>query len=239
VGTDFNRFVRFDETDLLSDTNEIGLSLTNRIYAKRGDSVSEIFTWELIQKRYFDPTFGGALLTGTRNVFASTADISAYAFIAGPRSESPVVSKLRMSPISGLGIRWQAEYDSHYRGIVDSAFGLDYRWKRVMFIAENNTVNKELALQTPAANQFHFRTGFGDANHRGFNAVTDVAYDYRNGVLQYIFSTVTYNTDCCGITAQLRFANFGVRPPVPEIRIAFAVANIGTFGTLRRQDRMF
>jgi LPS-assembly protein len=239
IGSDFDRFIRFDENDLLANTNEVELSLTNRIYAKRGDSVEEILTWELVQKRYFDTTFGGALLSGERNVFASTADISAYAFLAGPRSASPVVSKLRMSPVSGLGIRWQAEYDSHYHGIVDSAFGMDYRWKRVLFIAENNLVHKDLALQTPAANQFHFRTSFGDANRRGINGAMDVAYDYRNNVLQYVLSTLSFNTDCCGISAQMRFANFGVRPPVPEIRIAFAVANIGTFGTLRRQDRMF
>ena len=61
MGDDFNRFIRFDETDLLANTNEVEISLTNRIYAKRGDSVQEIFTWEVAQKRYFDPTFGGAL----------------------------------------------------------------------------------------------------------------------------------------------------------------------------------
>ncbi len=239
VGNDFNRFIRFDENDLLADTNEVALSLTNRIYAKRGETVEEIFTWELMQKRYFDPTFGGALLSGQRNVFASTADISAYAFIVGPRSNSPIVSRLRMTPISGLGIRWQADYDSHYHGIVDSAFGMDYRWKRLLFIAENNEVHKDPALQTPSANQFHFRTSFGDANRRGINGAMDLAYDYRSNVLQYVFSTLSYNTDCCGISVQMRFANFGVRPPVPEVRVAFAVANIGTFGTLRKQDRIF
>ena len=81
IGSDFNRFVRFDETDLLSDTNELALSVTNRLYAKRGDSVQEILTWEVMQKRYFDPTFGGALQPGQRNLFESTADLSAYAFV--------------------------------------------------------------------------------------------------------------------------------------------------------------
>ena len=56
------------------NTNDLLLSLTNRIYAKRGDTVQEIFTWELMQKRYFDPTFGVALVPGQRNVFDATAD---------------------------------------------------------------------------------------------------------------------------------------------------------------------
>ena len=79
------------------------LSIANRIYAKRGNSVEEIFSWELFQKRYFDPTFGGALIPGQRNVIAPTADLTAYAFLVGPRSTSPVVSVLRMSPIREPG----------------------------------------------------------------------------------------------------------------------------------------
>ena len=60
----FNRIIRFDQTDLMNDTKEAEISLTNRLYAKRGDDVTEILTWELFQRRYFDPTFGGALIPG-------------------------------------------------------------------------------------------------------------------------------------------------------------------------------
>ena len=133
VGDDFNRFIRFDETDLLANTNEVEISLTNRIYAKRGDSVQEIFTWEVAQKRYFDPTFGGALVSGERNVFASTADLTGYAFLVGPRNASPVVSMLRISPIAGLAIRWLADYDPREKGISDSSFALDYYKKKFQF----------------------------------------------------------------------------------------------------------
>ena len=75
--------MRFDENDLMVNTNELTLSLTNRIYAKRGDSVQEIFTWEVTQKRYFDPTFGGAVVPGQPNVFDTTADITAFALSDG------------------------------------------------------------------------------------------------------------------------------------------------------------
>ena len=76
IGTDFNRFIRFDERDLLSDTNEVLLSITNRVYAKRGDTVQEILTWDVMQKRYFDPTFGGALLTGVAERLRAPLPIS-------------------------------------------------------------------------------------------------------------------------------------------------------------------
>jgi LPS-assembly protein len=237
IGDDFDRFIRFDETDLLTNTNELELSLTNRIYAKRGDSVQEIFTWELLQKRYFDPTFGGALAPGVRNVFESTADLTGYAFLVGPRSTSPVVSLLRTSPIGGLGLQWQADYDPRQRAIVDSMLSLDYRWQKYFVSAGNNEVHNDPAL-APAANQFQFRAGFGDPNHRGWNAAVTGVYDYRKAVIQYSTAQVTYNTDCCGLSVEYHRYNIGIVDR-SEWRVAFSVANLGSFGTLRKQDRVF
>jgi LPS-assembly protein len=91
---------------------------------------------------------------------------------------------------------------------------------------------------TPAANQFQFRAGFGDANRKGLNAGFDVHYDYQANQIQYATTQVTYNTDCCGISVQYRINNL-VLPARSELRIAFAVGNIGTLGTLRKQDRIF
>jgi LPS-assembly protein len=238
VGSDFNRFIRFDETDLLSNTNELALSLTNRIYAKRGDAVDEIFTWELMQKRYFDPTFGGALIAGQRNVVASASDLTGYAYLVGPRSTSPVVSLLRMSPFLGLGIQWQADYDPRRHGIVDSSFSMDYRWKKYFVSAGHNEVHTDPALTT-AANQMRLKAGFGDPNHRGWNAAGEVIYDYRKAVIQYSTEQVTYNTDCCGISVQFHRFNIGLRDE-NQFRVAFSVANISTtLGNLKKQDRLF
>jgi LPS-assembly protein len=237
IGDDFDRFIRFDETDLLSNTNELELSLTNRIYAKRGDSVQEIFTWELLQKRYFDPTFGGALIPGVRNVFESTADLTGYAFLVDPRSTSPVVSLLRMSPINGLGIQWQADYDPRQRTVADSTLSVDYRWQKYFIGAGNNQVHNDPAL-APNANQFQLRTGFGDPNHRGWNAAVTGVYDYSKGVIQYSTAQVTYNTDCCGLSVEYHRYNVGIVDR-SDWRVAFSVANLGSFGTLRKQDRVF
>jgi LPS-assembly protein len=238
VGDDFNRFIRFDETDLLANTNELELSLANRIFAKRGDSVTEIFTWELMQKRYFDPTFGGALVQGRPDVFTATADLSAYAFALGPRHYSPIVSMLRASPVEGLGFNWQADYDPFYHRIVDSNISIDYNWKKYYHVSAGNSAVSTDPLLTPAANQFRARVGFGDPQHRGWNAGVDAVYDYRKAVLEYSTTQVTYNTDCCGFSVQYRRYNIGVRDE-SRLTIAFAIANVGTFGTLKKQDRLF
>jgi LPS-assembly protein len=239
IGDDYNRYIRFDENDLWANTNELLLSIANRIYARRGDSVEEIFSWEVSQKRYFDPTFGGALVTGQRNVIGPTADLTAYAFLVGPRSTSPVVSSMTFGPVRGLGVRWQTDYDPRLGRIVDSSFALDYRYAKYFVSAGNNMVNTDTAISA-AANQFRMRVGFGDPNHRGINAGADAIYDYTQRALQYTTSQVTYNTNCCGLSMQYRSVNIynvGVRS---EWRFAFTVANIATpLGNLKKQDRMF
>src|SRR5690606_23637301 len=61
IGEDFHRLIRFDETELLSDTREVDFTVTNRFYSKAAHGgVTEFLTWDLTQRRYFDPDFGGA-----------------------------------------------------------------------------------------------------------------------------------------------------------------------------------
>ena len=262
IGTDFDRFIRFDDTDILANTSDLDISLANRIFAKRGDTVTEIFSWEIEQKRYFDPTFGGALISGQANVFAATADITGYSFLVNPRSTSPVVSTLRMTPISGLSFQWQMDYDHRLHEIVDSAFSVDYTWKKYYhFSAGNNEVHNNplfntsinsygptAPILTPDANQFRWRVWMGDTNKRGWNAGLDSIYDYRQGELLWTTAQVTYNTDCCGLSVQYRriyrapTISNGVVTSQPQdnsFAVAFSVANIGQFGTLRKQDRLF
>jgi LPS-assembly protein len=238
IGSEFDQIVRFDENDLLTNTNELAFSLTNRLYAKRGDNVVEIFTWELMQKRYFDPTFGGALINGQRNVIDATADVTAYAFLTGPRSYSPVASLLRANPVGSFTVQWLADYDPKYRRVVDNTIEVGYRWKNKYYFNAGDNLIRSNPLLTSNADQWRFTVGFGDPQHRGWNAATSVAYDQLKNYLQYMTTQVTYNTDCCGLTVEYRRLNAGVRDET-QFYISFAVANVGAFGTLKKQDRLF
>ena len=240
VGTDFDRTVRYDESDLLSDTNEVQFSLANRLYAKRGDSVREILTWELKEKEYFDPSFGGAVVDGQSNIFAATADLSAYAFLLGPRHNSPLVSNFRASPINGLGINWQADYDysdAHYHGIVDSGISIEYRWRKY-YVSGGDYDMRVNPLLVPSANQFRARIQRGDPNRRGWNEGVEAVYDYHLAKLEYTTALVTYNTDCCGFNVQYRRYNAGIRDE-SQFMFSFSIANVNTFGNLKKQDRLF
>jgi len=238
VGSDFDRFIRFDDNDIRANTSQVEFSLANRLYAKRGDEVLEVFSWEIAQQWYFDPTFGGALVSGQRNVFESTAELTGYAFLVGPRTSSPVVSTIRATPVKGLSIQWQTDYDPRMRAIVNSAFSMDYRWKKYILSGGNSEVHSD-PLLTPYANQFRMRAGYGDANHRGLNGALDAIYDYRQQKLLWATTQLTYNTDCCGLSVQFRRVYRLGLPDENLFAVSFSVANIGAVGTLKKQDRLF
>src|SRR5262249_26537709 len=70
---DISDIVRFDQTDILTETNEVEYSLTNTLLVRKdapGDpggepQARELVSLRLSQKYYFDPTFGGALRVGS------------------------------------------------------------------------------------------------------------------------------------------------------------------------------
>jgi LPS-assembly protein len=67
-------------------------------------------------------------------------------------------------------------------------------------------------------------------------------YDYRQSLLQYTIAQITYNTDCCGISGQYRLFDFGEGSTLRhdnEYRVAFTIANVGSFGNMRKQERIF
>ena len=83
---DFGRFIRFDEDETLTDTNEIQYGITQRLYRRKKDGdAEELVSWRLAQKYFFDPTFGGALINGQRNVFQTLDEITPFAFADSPR----------------------------------------------------------------------------------------------------------------------------------------------------------
>jgi LPS-assembly protein len=121
---------------------------------------------------------------------------------------------------------------------VDTTVTVGYSWKKFWHANFGDNEVHSNPLLTPYANQLSFTLGLGNAQHRGWNAAGTVAYDVREAKLLYEEAQVTYNTDCCGFSAQYRRINVGLRDET-QLFIAFAIANVGTFGTLRKQDTLF
>src|SRR5208282_2591918 len=78
---DYGRFIHFDDDETLTDTNEIEYGVRQRLFRRSDDSGGdELVSWDVKEKYYFDPTFGGALIPGERNVFQALDSLTPFAF---------------------------------------------------------------------------------------------------------------------------------------------------------------
>ena len=88
-------------------------------------------------------------------------------------------------------------------------------------------------------NQFRGIFGYGSPTKRGLSAAANIGFDSTFNFLQYSAAQASYNWDCCGISLEYRRFALGAVRNENSFRFAFTLANIGTFGNLRRQERLF
>jgi LPS-assembly protein len=234
----FEKIIHFDATDILSNTNQLTLSVTNRLYRKdKAGTVSEFLTWRVSQQRYFDPTFGGAVLPDQRNVVLASDEFTPFAFLAGPRNYSPVVSTLTVNPYSFLSVEWRTNYDPLLKKIVANTYSVGVRHAQYSASVGETSISTD-PLLAPQANQLTFGGSYGSTNRRGWNAAGLFDYDLLLHRRLYEFLQASYNTNCCGFSIQLRRFNLGIRDE-NQYLFSFSVANIGAFGSLQKQERIF
>jgi LPS-assembly protein len=237
---DFQRFIRFDSDATLSNTSEIEYGITQRLFLKSGDDQpNELVSWRLVQKHYFDPTFGGAIVDGQRNVLQAFNSVTPFAFALGPRNWSPIVSDIKITPGGNYDAEQILEYDPQLQKI--TAIGSLVKVKpysEFFATVAHFRFQADPALQ-PLSNQVRALFGYGSLNRKGFNATAGISYDITNGVLQNQIAQINYNGGCCGIALEYRRINLGQVRTENQFRVAFIIANLGTFGNLRRQEKIF
>lgn len=237
---DFSRFIRFDADDTLTNTNEVEYGIIQRLYRKQGDTQGEqLLTWRVLQKHYFDPTFGGALLTGQRNVFAALNSITPFAFADTPRDWSPIVSDLKITPGGIYDAELILDYDTQRRRLSTIGTLLKVRPYREVSLTLAHFNIKANPVVQPFSNQIRAVIGYGDFNRKGFNMAAGLSYDIAGAILQNQLMQVSYNGSCCGLALEYRRLNLSSIRTENQFRVAFIIANIGTFGNLRRQERIF
>jgi LPS-assembly protein len=302
----FADILRFDNRDILTNTNELEYAVVNRLYAKRrkpaekcgepgmptlfvggpvphnpvpwlrqsqptetpcnaGPETREIVTWELAQKYFIDPNFGGALSPTQSSLFtnASSIDLTGIGFLVQPRRLSPLVSRLRIQSSSNTDIEWDLDYDFKQAQCVASGVStcatlrnaaainastafLNYHVGLFTFGAGDALLNVPpeagFLLPTPASqhfNQFRLLLGYGHTNKPGLSAATNIGFDANLNFLQYGAAQVSYNWDCCGINLEFRRFALGSVRNENQYRFTFALANLGSLGNLRRPERLF
>jgi LPS-assembly protein len=79
---------------------------------------------------------------------------------------------------------------------------------------------------------------YGNDLKRGISLGLGVAYDVQRSVFQQSVAQLGYNFDCYGLNFEWMQVNLGFRNE-SRLRFAFSLKNIGSLGTIRRQDRIF
>src|SRR6267154_744248 len=251
----FADFIRFDSDATLTNTSEVEYGFTQRLFRKDGEGQpQELISWRIVQKHYFDPTFGGAIVDGQRNVFQALDSISPFAFAFGPRNWSPIVSDFKITPGDLYDLEEILQYDPQIQRLVTIGTLLKVRPYREFFatvayfrLNANPVLSvllqppppQPLNFKQPLSNQIRGLVGYGSESRKGFNLITGLGYDFENKTMQNQIVQLSYNGGCCGLAVEYRRINLGQVRTENQFRIAFIIANIGTFGNLRHQEKIF
>jgi LPS-assembly protein len=243
----FNRYILFDEDETLTNTNDFVYSITQHLFQRDGDTQAKDWaSWKLSQAYYFDPTFGGALVPGARNVFQALDSITPFAFADEPRRFSPINSDLIITPGGIYDAEIRLDYDTVRRRVTTAEALLkirpteNFNFTVAQFSIDNTAVLPPYnSVLQPAANQIRAQMGYGSSNRRGWNAEGGASYDVKQSLLQNEFVEVSYNGSCCGISVEYRRLSLGEIRSENQFRVSLNIANIGTFGNLRRQEKIF
>ncbi|MFZ0630655.1 MAG: LPS assembly protein LptD [Acidobacteriaceae bacterium] len=146
----FRQILRFDQTDVASNTNELEYGLTQRLFLRhlpphpcKGDEAlgpdvlcgggsRDWLTWRVAQKYYFEPDFDHAITRGTPNPLDTTLDFTGIDFLTEPRHTTPVISRLRLRTSGTTDGEWDLDYDVKEGKITSSNLFAGYRtglWK--------------------------------------------------------------------------------------------------------------
>jgi LPS-assembly protein len=262
IGKQAQNVLLIDSTDIATNTNEVGYSLTQRFYlrstgnqpcaAPSADSAPEgcppqtpreWASWQVAQKFFIDPNFGGALISGRRNVFDSTLDLSAIAFLTSPRNLAPVTSRLRFEAINNLRIQWDLDYDPKAGRVGADNIFAGYSWGRTTVgvghavlnaVAENASADSTLKSQ-----QVQPFLSIGKPSGNGFNLAANGGYDFTRSALQYAGVQTVYNWNCCGLSFGYRRFNLGSIRNETQYLYSFTLANFGSVGDIRRSNTAF
>ena len=277
----------FDTTDIATNTNEAGYSLTQRFYLRpltttpcnapaksepsktdpsqneSGKTESETpasepatndlqpcktqsrewISWQIAQKFFIDPTFGGALIPDRRNVFTSTLDLTGVAYLTSPRNIAPVISRLRFEAIDKLRVEWDLDYDTKAGRLNSNNLFAGYSWGRTtagvntaLLNAADENGSSATVIQSHLLQPFLF---LGKPSDVGLSVALNASYDFTHGTLQYGGVEAIYNWNCCGINLGYRRFELGSLRDEGEWLWGFTFAGIGTAGDIHRSNSIF
>ncbi|HEX4321807.1 MAG TPA: LPS assembly protein LptD [Acidobacteriaceae bacterium] len=200
-------------------------------------------SWQITQKFFIDPNFGGALIPDRRNVFTSTLDQTGVAYLVSPRNIAPVISRLRFDAVPNLRVEWDIDYDPK-GGRIDAdnlfagysigrtTFGLGH----ALLNAVDEAGSSASVIQSQIVQPFIY---FGKPSDVGLSVAMNASYDFTHDTLQYGGVEAVYNWNCCGLEAGYRRFQLGSLRDEGEWLWGFTLSSIGTAGNIHHSTSIF
>lgn len=260
IGAKAHNVLLVDTNDIATDTNEAGFSLTQRFYVSPrnpkpctdenaelagncNNRPREWASWTIAQNVFIDPTFGGALIAGRRNVFDSTLDLSGVAFLTSPRNITPVTSRVRFEAIDNLRVEWDVDYDPRQGQLNSDNLYAGYSWGRTtvgLGHALLNAVDESRgSASTIKSQQLQPFVTIGKPTGEGFNLAANGSFDFVLGQVQHAGIQAVYNWDCCGLSVGYRRFQLGSVRDETQYLYSFTLANFGSVGDIRHSNTIF
>ncbi len=239
---ELDRTIRFDEEDAIADTNELEYGIVNRFFkARKGsDGQAEDFeylSFSIMQKYYFDPTFGGALRPGESNDFYPLDTLTGFSLTGIEKNMSPTSMVLRLHPGSGISHDVRADYDTRLHRLRDASLSTNWQQGKI-FVA--STYFKTYALEpgTFRSDQIQAQFGYGDPRQQGLWTSVTLSYNILTSQLLNSNSRISYMWDCCGLALEFQQYALGLRTET-RFSFSFTLKGIGSFGNLKRPESLF
>jgi LPS-assembly protein len=254
--------VRYDDLDILSQTNEVEYSLTNVILARKNvpagttdtPQARELISWRISEKYYFDPTFGGVLGPNNPIVWEPTLSLTGFHFIPGRRL-SPVVSDLKVAPFSFYDTELKVDLSPNGQGILDAGitshvkhgvYGLaftDFYINKDTYIGLlSGTSSSPSTTTTTPTTSYHLLNllaTYGDFDRKGLSGAFGVNYNLVQKIAAGGVAQLSYNFGCFGLNVEYQRFSLGTIRQENVFRMAISLANIGTFGDFKPRDRLY
>jgi LPS-assembly protein len=236
-----NEIIRFDEEDAIADTNEVEYGIVNRIFRNRKSNSSrednyELISFTLMQKYFFDPTFGGAFRPGESNTFYPLNSLTGFSATGIERNMSPATMIFRIAPTPGISHDVRADFDTKFQRLRDASLSAYWQQGRV-FLA--GTYVKTNALEAGMFNANHIQ---GQASYglptRGISASLTMSYNIQTSKLLNTQTRLNYMWNCCGLTMEFQQFDLGQRTE-SRFSFSFTLKGIGSFGNVRRPESLF
>jgi LPS-assembly protein len=238
---DLAKTIRFDEEDAIANTNELEYGIMNRFYRSPKNSSGvpakyEFMSFGLVQRYYFDPSFGGAFQLGKSNAFYPLDAVSGF-YPAGIMHDfSPISAIFQISPKGQTYSELRADFDpvvGHWRNV-----SISTSWQVKKFIMAGTYFGiRALEAGMPAGNHLEGQAQYGSGKS-GFLSIFSAVYDIQTSQLLTSNTHIGYMWDCCGVDLDFNQFNFGFRTE-SRVSFSFTLKGIGSFGNVKHPGSLF